>query len=300
MKKIMSALALLLPVSLFLIYLLTGNIGGYEFNSLFPDQSISVGSEGKALSGKTIVCIGDSIFGIVRNSTSVTSFLAQETGATVYNAGFGGTRMSTHTKDGYKAFSMWALADSIVSQDWLFQESQAANGSDYFEEQLKVLKDIDFSDVDILVIHFGTNDFTANPGIMLDNSSDPYDCTTLSGALRYSIEKIQKAYPQLGIYISLPLYRYWQDTDEYPETYKNSLGKYYSEYIEVIKQTSLEYELPIIDGSAGMSMDQETVCQLTLDGVHLNRTGRQRFAKVIAEYLLETYLIQGEEDSPCL
>lgn len=62
------------------------------------------------LSGKTVVCFGDSIFGMTRDTTSVPAWAAAFTGAKVYNVGFGGCRMAVHPTSGYAAFSMWALA----------------------------------------------------------------------------------------------------------------------------------------------------------------------------------------------
>jgi hypothetical protein len=45
-----------------------------------------------------------------RGDTSATSYIEQYTGATVYNVGFGGCRMSTHPSHGYAEFSMYRLA----------------------------------------------------------------------------------------------------------------------------------------------------------------------------------------------
>lgn len=287
MKKILLIVTTCILTGCLLVFLLTGNILGYEFNSLFPDEPLSVGPADSPLSGKTVVCMGDSIIGMVRNSTSVTAYLAKETGATVYNVGFGGTRTSVHTRPGYAAFSLWMLADAIAHNDWTAQESQASEGSDYFSRQLEILKEIDFSQVDILLLHYGTNDFTASPGIELDNPSDPLDYTTLSGALRYSINTLSEAFPQLQIYVSLPLYRYWPDTGEYPETFCNSLGKYLPDYVEELRETAQECGLFVIDGYTDMGLNRETVVSLTLDGTHLNRYGRKRLGEFIGNYLNE-------------
>ena len=178
------------------------------------------------LADKKIVIFGDSIIGATRDQTSVPAYAATYTGATIYNVGFGGCRMSVHPTAGYAAFSMWALADAIATNTWTTQDAQASSGADYFPEQLALLKSIDFSTVDEIVIHYGTNDFAAN--VPIDSSSNTSDTGTVCGALRYSIQKILGAYPKIKIFVSLPIYRMWNSVGA--ETYTNGLGKKLPEY----------------------------------------------------------------------
>lgn len=238
---------------------------------------------GKPLAGKTVVGFGDSIFGYVRDSTSVLSYVAEETGATVHNVGFGGCRMSVHPTSGYAAFSMWALAKAITENNWTTQDAQAASGSDYFPAQLALLKSIDFSKVDIAIIHYGSNDFTGSAQV--DNASDHDDYTTLCGALRYSVEKLLTAYPSLQIYVSLPAYFYKPDTGKYPDTYTNGLNKYCYEYIDALRKTAEEYNLPVIDCFYGMGVNKLNIAALTSDGAHHNAIGRKRLGEFIAGHL---------------
>ena len=247
---------------------------------------------GQPLAGKTVVGFGDSIFGYVRDQTSVLSVVAKETGATVHNVGFGGCRMATHPTNGYAAFSMWALAKAIVDKDWTTQDAQASSGSAYFPEHLALLKSIDFNTVDMVVIHYGANDFTGgNPGVAIDNANDHDDYTTMCGALRYSIEKLLTAYPHLQIFIDLPTYRYWPDTGVYPDTYTNYLGKHYSEYVDALRGVAAEYNLPVIDCYYGLGVNKLTVATMTSDGAHHSQIGRQRLGEFIAGHL------NGRQDS---
>lgn len=249
-------------------------------------DSLDADVSGKPLSGKVIVGFGDSIFGYVRDTTSVLSVVAEETGATVYNVGFGGCRMSTHPTTGYAAFSMWSLAKAVVDKDWTTQDAQAGSGSAYFPEQLALLKSINFDAVDMVVIHYGSNDFTAgNPGVALDNASDPDDYNTLCGALRYSLEKLLTAYPHLQIFIDLPTYRWWPDTGVYPDTYTNYLGKKYHEYADALRGVAAEYNLPVIDCYYGLGVNKLTVATMTSDGAHHSQIGRQRLGEFIAGHL---------------
>lgn len=240
------------------------------------------------IDGKKVVCFGDSLFGMYRGDDSAPAFIAAETGATVYNVGFGGCRMAVHPTSGYGAFSMWALAKAIAEKNWTTQDAQASSGSSYFPDQLALLKSIDFNTVDIAVIHYGTNDFASGNGVPIDNDSDPDDYNSLCGALRYSLDKLLGAYPKLRIYISLPVYRFWTENGAttYAETYLNKIGKTLPEFVEALRGVAAEYNLPVIDGYYGLGINKANASTFLSDGTHHNATGRERFGRFIGENLI--------------
>ena len=264
------------------VSLVRNNISQAEYDAL-PTRADSL----KPLYGKTVVCFGDSLFGMYRGANSTPAFVAAETGATVHNVGFGGCRMSVHHASGYAAFSMWALAKAIAENNWSTQDAQVSSGSDYFPEQLSLLKSIDFNEVDIAVIHYGTNDFGAGNVIEIDNPSDPDDYNTLCGALRYSIEKLLGKYPNLRIYVSLPVYRFWTDNGvtTYAENYLNIGGKKLSEFVEAMRNVAAEYNLPVIDGYYGLGINKANAATFLSDGTHHNAIGRERFGRFIGANL---------------
>lgn len=232
--------------------------------------SLDFDIEKGSISGKAIVVFGDSIIGGCRDTTSIPARLAAYSGANVYNVGFGGCRMSVHPTSGYAAFSMWALADAIASGDWSLQEAQAASGSDYFADQLAILEKIDWTAIDVIVIHYGTNDF--NGGAALDDSSDTDSTSTVCGALRYSLEKICAAYPKIKIYVSLPVYRMWSTAGA--ESYTNSQSKTLPEYNAAMKTAAEAYNIPVLDGYAELGINKLNDSAYSADGTHLNEYGR--------------------------
>ena len=239
------------------------------------------------LYGKKVVCFGDSLFGMYRGADSAPTFIAESTGATVYNVGFGGCRMSVHPTSGYAAFSMWALAKAIVENNWTTQDAQASSGSAYFPDQLALLKSIDFSTVDYVVIHYGTNDFGAGTAIPIDNKNDHADYNTLCGALRYSIEKLLGKYPKLKIFVSLPVFRFW--TENGVTTYSDAYVKHgnkLTEFVEALRSTASEYNLPVIDGYYGLGINKANASTFLEDGTHHNANGRQRFGEYIGANLI--------------
>lgn len=245
------------------------------------------GDSSKPMYGKTIVCFGDSLFGMYRGDTSAPAYIQEITGATVHNVGFGGCRMSVHPSSGYAEFCMWALAKAIAENDWTSQDSAASSGSDYFPDQLALLESIDFSSVDAVVIHYGTNDFGGSVAIGSDSSSSDY--TTLCGALRYSIEKLLGSYPELRIYISLPVFRFWTGSDgtvTYSDTYKNSQSNTLVEVVNAIADVAKEYNLPVIDCYRGLGINKANASTFLLDGTHHNEVGRKRFGNFIGSQIV--------------
>lgn len=236
-----------------------------------------------SLSGKNVVVFGDSIIGMVRDSTSVTAYLSKYTGATVYNVGFGGCRMSVHPTDGYAAFSMWALADAITSSDFTTQDEQATSGEDYFLDQLNTLKGINFDEIDYIVIHYGTNDFSGN--VEIDNSDDTDSTSTLCGSLRYSLNKIIQKYPNAKIYISVPIYRMWEE--EGAEVYENTNNNTLSECVDALINVAIEYHLPVIDGYNALGINSNNANYYLSDGTHLSNSGREMFGNFIGGKLIE-------------
>lgn len=234
------------------------------------------------LDGKKVVVFGDSIIGMVRDSTSVTAQIAKYTGADVVNAGFGGCRMSVHPTTGYAAFSMCELADAIVSGDFSAQNAQASQGQDYFPAQVAALEQVDFYDVDMIIIHFGTNDFSA--GVQTDNSENPTDTSTLCGALRHSLNEIIPKYPQAKIFISVPLFRMLDGTSS--DSYQNSIGKTLLDYINALSVVASEYHISCIDGYNQLGIQTLNANAYLSDGTHLSEIGRYRFGRFIGGSLM--------------
>lgn len=245
-----------------------------------PASSVSEASSND--DNGTCVVFGDSIIGMVRDSTAVTAFAEQYSDYSFYNVGFGGCRMSEHPTSGYAAFSMYALADAIVTSDFSTQEEQAASGEDYFPAQLATLESIDFSTVDAVVIHYGTNDFNGN--VIVDNAEDDDDTTTLCGALRYSLNKLLGAFKNLKIYVSVPLFRVWDGVGS--DTYENSNSDKLTDFVQALIGVAQEYHLPVINGYANLGINLLNEDHFLLeDGTHLTESGRKTFGKYIGQQI---------------
>lgn len=266
-------------------------------NILLPDNSVTTDTLNDDvkpivahLMGKKIVNFGDSVFGNARPPLDVSTFLANNTGATVYNCAFGGCRMAVHSGH-WDAFSMYRLAHAIANNDYVLQ-NEAINYDDrtsYAEEPLALMKTIDFSALDILTIGYGTNDFTGNNAI--DNPDNLLDTSTVCGALRYSIETLLTAYPNVRIFVLLPTYRFWMDSaNQYTDdafNHANGIGKTLVDYNTAIAEVAKAYNIPVIDNFAELGINKVNRYQYfpVTDGTHHNETGRKLIAKHLAHKL---------------
>lgn len=242
------------------------------------------------LYGKKIVNFGDSIFGNARPPQDISTMLAELTGAEVYNCAFGGCRMGQH-EGHWDAFSMYRLAYSVANNDFAIQD-EAINYSDrtsYAEEPLALLKSIDFTDVDIITIAYGANDYGGSN--VIDNEEDLYDTTTLGGAMRYSIEQLLTAFPHLKVFVLLPTYRFWMDeSGEFVNdvtTRTNNIDKTQLDYLDAIRDVAESYNLPVIDNYYELGINKFNRLQYfpSNDGSHHNESGRALIAGKLAHEL---------------
>ena len=259
-----------------------------EGSALKPDKA----NAHLPMLGNVIVNFGDSIFGNKRPPHDVSSALAIETGATVYNLGFGGCRMSEDSDSNWDAFCMHSLAKAIADNDFTAQNAvnvgSVTGMPSYFTETRTLLESIDFSKVDVITISYGTNDFTASKE--LDNENNPLDTDTFCGALRYSIEQLATAYSQLKIFICSPTYRFWMDSNnafvEDSDT-KVINGNKLTDFVESAKSVANSYHLPFIDNYYDLGINKQNRLHWfpSNDGTHHNRAGGVLIAQHIANKL---------------
>ena len=261
-----------------------------EIDKWYPYEGTYVARTNNLIANqKIMVNFGDSIFGNKRPPDDISTFISLLTGYTVYNCGFGGCRMSARS-DNYDAFSMCKLADSIYSGDWSYQESIDIDSNampSYFKETINLLKYIDFSNVDMITIAYGTNDFTAS--VALDNDENKVDISTFAGALRYSLEKIWSKYPHILVYICSPTYRFWMSDGEFTEDSDTRVinGLKLTDFVSKAEQVAKDYHTMYIDNYFTLGIDQQNRSYYfpSTDGTHHNEKGAKRIAENIVKKL---------------
>lgn len=256
-----------------------------------PDDSY------KKFKGKKIVNFGDSIFGQARPPYDISTKLAELTGATVYNAGFGGCQMAYHATAAYNNFSMYKLADAIAataegaSDAWDAQETAAAQSGmpAYFSETVAMLKAIDWTDIDIITISYGTNDFYNGLALLPLPDATPKN-RAVDWALNYSIDKIQTAYPNIRIFVCLPMYRYFtiEQTDSNSITHTSWVDQQtrtFLAFVEAERNAAKDNQIPVLDTYYDLGINQYNWTHYipASDGTHHNQTGRNLIAEFMAD-----------------
>ncbi len=222
-----------------------------------------------------VVLLGDSIIANDYVGDELDAMLAKGLGEEVFNGGFGGSYLSNQnlTYDdtcGDESLSMEELANSIVTGDFLAQKSaiKRAERLEYYESRLKTLAQIDFDKTHTLIIEHCVNDYALQ-----------IPPEQVGEALKGIIQKLQKRYPDMNIWISSPTYCYIVVDGENLYCDTTDLGPYtLEEYVMVEEQICKEAGVGFVDNYHQDVITKETMDKYYLDGLHLNEAGRQFIA----------------------
>ena len=185
------------------------------------------------------------------------------------------------TSIAWDSYGMVEIVDAIISRDFSKQEANLNYGTSsgntipaYFKETLSTLKSINFSNVDIVTIEYGTNDY--RDGLLLDEVDNLY---SFGGALRYVLKKLQENFPKLKILVITPLFRSWSDgTDSDTKDWgTGTLIDYINKEEEICKQ----FKVPMYNVyfESGMSFYNRDYYWSNNDYTHPNEKGRLRYAE---------------------
>ena len=149
-----------------------------------------------------VLLLGDSIFG---NDGEIAGFLNSMCASCV-NGAFGGTRATSRGTGDWQYFDGVNIVQALASQTWTDQDTAVTNlATDYpwITNRLNNLKAVDMSEVDVICMDWGTNDYTS-------------DCTISQITTAYNdiIDTLQTAFPEIRIIICTPIWRCWGDESD--------------------------------------------------------------------------------------
>ena len=213
------------------------------------------------LQGKKINFLGDSITQGCRTSGfehCFTEVMARDYGIISRNYGIGGTRIA--------------------------KQQGVENDGNYCDR----MNDMD-PDADVIVVFGGTNDFghgNAPIGTFEDRTYD-----TFYGAMHVLCRGLIEKYPHADIMFVTPLHRLNED-NPHGDGYKTDFHSPLIDYINIIREVTAYYSLPVLDLFAAGQMQPKVDIQKELympDGLHPNDAGHLILARRIARFLETTF-----------
>ena len=218
--------------------------------------------ESDALSGKTIVCYGDSIWGLCQDETGVAKMVEKMTGATVINSAIPGSTASKLEK-----------TEELSDKKSLMEIVESLN-----EQETEVLDNADY-----LIIAYGLNDYFSGIPANGEESFESY--------LNYAIDFFKDRYPDLQIVLVgqtyCQVYSYGVvETDSDTKNYGGGIGM---DYVKATERVAKEKEVLFVNMYEELPMNEWNGKLYLDDATHLNAKGRRMYAKVISEYILDDY-----------
>ena len=217
-----------------------------------------------------IVVFGDSIWNEGRGTDGISEQVMEQLDVEIYNCAIGGT---TAAVDGdvpereewdSRSFSgMVYVARGIIDADELMPDDAAC----------EVIKQVDFNEVDYVIVSYGLNDYFSDITVY---PKEYYDKSSYVGALRYGIHRLQKSFPHLEIILTSPTYCEWFKGERQFE-----LGR----YVECARGVAQEMDVHFLDMYHALGKNPEEKMEYLSDGVHLTSEGRALYANSVIEYL---------------
>lgn len=240
-----------------------------------------------------VVILGDSIMGNTRDDTAIPAQLQRVLGRSVFNGAFGGTCVGridreyrlTNTGD---SLSLVGLTKAIAADDFGVQQTLRTREyiSAYFESTIDALEVLDFSEVELMVIMYGLNDYYS--GVPIYNEEDPLDEYSFTGALRKSLLYLRQVNPDMRILLVSTTYN-WNIIEELTcEEFYTGYG-IQEDYIRAEEEIAEELGVEFLDLYHDVYTHEkwEDWKIYTFDGLHPNEAGRKLLADIICEYLQE-------------
>lgn len=215
-----------------------------------------------------VVVFGDSIWNAERGENGISEQVMEATGVKIYNCAIGGTTAAVVNEstdwDSWTSRSfngMMYIANDVVSKELISKD-----------EAYEVMKEVDFEEVDYVIISYGLNDYFSDVPV---HPQEYYDLTSYVGALRHGIQKLKEEYPQIKFIITSPTYCGWFEGERQFRL---------DDYVEAARGVAAEYDAYFLDMFHALGKNPEEKSKYLEDGVHLTDEGLTMYAKSVIEF----------------
>lgn len=248
-----------------------------------------------------ILLLGNAPFADDRDSEDgLANIIREMTGANVYNCSITGSYMAAENAQ----FNMYDAPMDAYTPYWLaVWGSTGVNGITFeraeeilkdqipadAQEALDTLEELDFNDLDVMVILYDATDYLMGHRMYSDDNST--DISQFTGNLEATIEFVQQNHPRIRIIVLSPPYAFSDVIDENGEYVSSDVTRYGQDVLStyVIKEytSCAGRQVTFVDNLYGTITEDNAKDYLT-DNLHLNVDGRrliaQRFVKALNYY----------------
>lgn len=240
-----------------------------------------------------ILILGDSIFGMLKNFSRIDNLLHHKVGAKAYNMAIGGTS-AAKSKSHYeltRKLSLLPLTDAIKNDSFAYLEKDmdeiVKESIPYYGQIVQGLKEIEYENIDYVIINYGTNDYMLSAPIEDKWFRDSE--YTYKGALRKGIETIHEACPNAIIILCTPIYCnfYYRDNLNGDSNTKSFGHGTLKNYAKAVREVAEEYGIYCIDGFNDLDINEDNWKEYLGDGIHPNWQGMRLYCDLVIEKLRE-------------
>lgn len=156
----------------------------------------------------TLLCLGNAPFADNKGENGLAQTIARKMDGIAYDGSFANsfqTMSSDSSPEGMRldGLSLYPVISAICSNDFSIVESIAAATGESEVETVNMLKSLDYSKVDMLLIMYDLTDYINKRPLY--NPDAKYDVTTWAGSLYTSLELLEKTYPHIRtVVLSMP------------------------------------------------------------------------------------------------
>lgn len=207
-------------------------------------------------------------------------------------------------------YQYWKTVGSILKLNAI---EGANTGSGFVKVQgnknaLRIIEDYDFTDVNLVTLAFGTNDWNGNiplgtiedkaiNGNVNTNGTYTNNTNTIYSAIKYCVEKILSVDPKITIILITPINRSQVGSSGATLTKEgnwgygatNTAGYTLSDVCEAVVNVAKYYGIPYIDNREGNPINRLTVKSLTVDGLHPSDWGYMKLGQYYAAKIGSIY-----------
>lgn len=247
-----------------------------DAHPVIPDMQAEI-SALNPVKGKKILVFGDSIWGNDRTN-GVADYVALYSGATIYNGAIGGTRI-TGDRDSYntpkfRPFDGVNLIHAKLTNTWTDQDEKidsVATDVPYAPSVLTMLKALDMSTIDIVILSYGINDFTGDKTI-----------ASVTSAFESAVSEILTSYPNIRIVIISPAWRMYSSGTVDGDVYENANNDTIRDMADGVVDSAKAHHVACINMVDELPWRAETAMfYLDNDKVHPNINGNMIYAHVV-------------------